>query len=182
MQQSTLSLWYRLSQVPPSSMPHHACSSWGNLAIDECPLWESRHRWASCFLQLTQPSRSMLTWQSSLLNLHAWTYSPEPPTASTKFTGKPGDVLLVAMSDHLTFHYLTRRWHENLATTDYVHCRTPLPQTATMLTSGPFIFLLSTCPAKHAPRSHLLSTSSHPMTWSVHKPTSLELWLVQRKD
>jgi len=61
MQQSTPSLWYRLSQVPPSSLPHNACSSWGNLAIDECPLWESRRRWASCFLQLTQPSRFMLT-------------------------------------------------------------------------------------------------------------------------
>ena len=72
------------------------------------------------------------------------------------------------MWDHLIFHYLTRRWHENLATIDYVHYRTPLPQTTTMLTSGPFIFLLSTCPAKHAPRSHLLSTSSHPMTWSCN--------------
>ena len=113
---------------------------------------------------------------SNLLDLHAscwrndhlyWTYTPEPPTASTKFTGKSGDVPLVAIPDHLIFHHLPRRWYENLATTDYVHCRTPLPQTATMLTSGPFIFLLSTCPAKHAPRSHLLSTSSHPMTWSV---------------
>ena len=92
---------------------------------------------------------------------------PEPPTTSTKFTGKFGDVPLVAIPDHLIFHYLTHRWYENLATTDYVHWRTPLPQTATMLTSWPLIFLLSTCPAKHAPHSHLLSTSSHPMTWSV---------------
>ena len=103
-----------------------------------------------------------------LLNLHAWTYSSEPPTALTKFTGKLGDVLLAVMSDHLIFHYLTRRWHTNSATTDDVHCRTPLPRKATMLTSGPFIFLLSTCPAEHAPHSHLLDTSSHPMTWSVH--------------
>jgi len=115
---------------------------------------------------------------SKLLNLHAscrrnnhlyWTYTPEPPIASTKFTGKSDDVPLVAIPDHLTFHHLTRRWYKNLATTDYVRWRTSLPQTATMLTSWPFILLVPTCPAKHTPRSHLLSTSSHPMTWSVQK-------------
>jgi len=34
---------------------------------------------------------------------------PEPPTTSTKFTGKFGDVPLVAIPDHLIFHYLTHR-------------------------------------------------------------------------
>jgi len=63
-----------------------------------------------------------------LLNLHVWNYSSKPPTVLTKFTGRPDDVLLVAMSDHLIFHYLIRRWHTNPATTDYVHCRTPLPR------------------------------------------------------
>jgi len=65
----------------------------------------------------------------------------------------------------LIFRYLTRRRHQpgnnrlctlqNATSTngDYVHCRTPLSQTATMLTSWPPTFLLS--------------TSSHPMTWSV---------------
>jgi len=52
MQQNTPSLWYRLSQVPPSSLPRHACSNWEELAIDECPLWKSRRRGASCLLQL----------------------------------------------------------------------------------------------------------------------------------
>jgi len=32
-----------------------------------------------------------------LLNLRAWNYSYEPPTALTKFTGGSGDVLLVAV-------------------------------------------------------------------------------------
>ena len=43
-----------------------------------------------------------------LLNLHAWNYSSEPPTILTKFTGKPGDVLLVAVCkplDLLAFPY-----------------------------------------------------------------------------
>ena len=62
-----------------------------------------------------------------LLNLRAWTYSSKPPAASTKLTGRCGDVLLVAMSDHLISHYLSRRWHTNLATTDHVHYRTPVP-------------------------------------------------------
>ena len=129
----------------------------------------------SLMSKLFPPTRSTFTPHVGvtivLLNLLAWTYSPEPPTALTKFTEKPGDVLLAAMSDHLIFHYLTCRWHTNPATTDYVHYRAPLPWTATMLTYEPFIFLLSTCPAEHAPHSHLLDTSSHPMTWSVQKST-----------
>jgi len=101
-----------------------------------------------------------------------WTHMLElprlnPQSATTEFTGKSGDVLLVAMPDHLIFHYLIRRWHTNPATTDYVHCRTPLPRAVTMLTSEPFVFILSTCFAEHAPHSHVLDTSSHPMTWSV---------------
>jgi len=122
--------------------------------------------------KLFPPTHSTFTppcWRNNHLY---WTYTLELTRLDLqqlqlRLLGKPGDVLLVAMWDHLIFHDLTRWWHENLATTDYVHCRTPLPQTATMLTPGPFIFLLSTCPAEHAPRSHLLNTSSHPMTWSV---------------
>jgi len=40
-------------------------------------------------------------------------------------------------------------------------------ESATMLTSELFIFLLSTCSVEHAQHSHVLDTSSHPMTWSV---------------
>jgi len=112
MQQSAPSLWYRLSQVAPSLLLRHACSSWGNLASNECPLWESCSWWASCSLQPTRPSRQHAGATIILLNLHAWTYSSEPPAASTEFTGRSGDVLLVAMSDHLIFHYLLRRWHK----------------------------------------------------------------------
>ena len=89
----------------------------------------------------------------SLLNSHTWTSLPEPPTASTEFTGKSGDVLLAAMPDHLIFLYLTRRWHQpddnrlcilqNVASTN-----------GDSLTSWPPAFLFS--------------MSSHPMTWSVH--------------
>jgi len=64
---------------------------------------------------------------TTLPKLYAWTYSSEPPATSTKFTGRSGDVLLAATSDHLITRYLTRRWHTNLATTDYVHYRTPVP-------------------------------------------------------
>ena len=41
-----------------------------------------------------------------LLNLHAWNYPSEPSTALAKFTGRFGDVLLVAVckpSDLLAF-------------------------------------------------------------------------------
>ena len=62
-----------------------------------------------------------------LLKLYAWTYSSEPPAASTEFTGRSGDVLLAATSDHLISYYLTRRWHTNPATTDHIHYRTPIP-------------------------------------------------------
>ena len=43
-----------------------------------------------------------------LLNLHAWNYPSEPSTALTKFAGRPGDVLLVAVCkppDLLAFSY-----------------------------------------------------------------------------
>jgi len=50
-----------------------------------------------------------------------------------------------------------------------------------MLTPGPFVSHLSTCSAEHTPHGHVPGTSSQPMTWSVHKPPSLELRLVQRK-
>jgi len=103
-----------------------------------------------------------------LLNLLAWNYSSVPPTAYSRFTGRSGDVPLVAMSDHPIFHCLIRRCHTKPATTDYVHRSTPLPRAATILASEPFVFLLSTCSAEHAPHSHVLDTSSHPMTWSVH--------------
>ena len=52
---------------------------------------------------------------------------------------------------------------------------------ATMLTPEPFVSHLSTCSAEHAPHGHVPGTSSRPVTWSVHKPPSLELRLVQRK-
>ena len=32
-----------------------------------------------------------------LLNLHAWNYPSEPSTALTKFAGRPGDMLLMAV-------------------------------------------------------------------------------------
>ena len=54
-------------------------------------------------------------------------------------------------------------------------------ESATMLTPEPFISLLSTCSVEHAPHGHVPDTSSQSMTWSVHKPPSLELRLVQRK-
>ena len=50
-----------------------------------------------------------------------------------------------------------------------------------MLTPEPFVSHLSTCSAEHAPHGHVPGTSSQPMTWSVHKPPSLELRLVQQK-
>jgi len=102
-----------------------------------------------------------------LLNLLAWNYSSESPAAFTKFTGTCGDVLIAAMSDHPTFHHLTSRCHTIPATTDHVHCSTPLSRATTILASEPLNFLLSTCFAEHAPHSHVLDTSSHPMTWSV---------------
>ena len=63
-----------------------------------------------------------------LLNLHVWTYFSELPAALTKLTGRFGDVLLVAMSDHLIFHYLLRWWHTTPTTTDHVYYRTPVPR------------------------------------------------------
>ena len=50
---------------------------------------------------------------------------------------------------------------------------------ATILTPEPFISPLSTCSVAHG---HVPDMSSQPMTWSVHKPPSLKLRLVQRKD
>jgi len=103
-----------------------------------------------------------------LLKLYTWTYSSEPPAASTEFTGRSGDVLLAVTSDHLISHYLTRRWHTNPATTYHVHYRTPV-ESATMLTPEPFVSHLSTCSAEHAPHGHVPGTSSQPMTWSVQQ-------------
>jgi len=164
VQQNAPSLWHRLSLVVPSLLLHHACSSWGNLATSECPLWESCHWWASCSLQPTRPACPMLAQQSS-----RWTYSSEPPAALTKFTGRSGDVLLVAMSDHPIFHYLIRRWHAQTRRQPTMYTvERHFHESATMLASEPFIFLLSTCSAEHASHSHVLNTSSHPMTWLVH--------------
>ena len=102
-----------------------------------------------------------------LLDLHVWTYSSEFRAALIKSAGKFGDVLLATMSDHPVAHRLARRCHTILVTTDHVRCSTPLPRAMTILASEPLAFLCSTCSAKHAPRNHVLDTSSHPMTWSV---------------
>jgi len=69
--------------------------------------------WAdTCSSEKTKASPITHVAFLSLLNSHAWTSSPEPPTASTEFIGKSGDVPLAAMPDQLIFRYLTRRWHQ----------------------------------------------------------------------
>ena len=153
--------------MAPSLLLRHACSSWGNLAANEYPLWESCRWWASCSLQPTRTSCPMLAQQSSywtctleltLLSLHQLQLSLLGDSAMCPLwrcqTTWPSITYYV---DHTeirrqpTMFTIERQFHES----------------ATMLTSELFIFLLSTCSAEHAPHSHVLDTSSYPMTWSV---------------
>ena len=97
MQQSASCLRYRSSQVAPSLLLRHAYSSW------EKPYHQrmSTQGILSLMSKVFPLTHSTFMPHAGatiiLLNLHAWNYSSEPPTALTRFTGRSGDVLLVAV-------------------------------------------------------------------------------------
>jgi len=144
------------SSLGPSRGPT-MCWLWLLVNARERDGTQAPQSWAdTCFSEKTKAAPIIHMAFLSLLNSHAWTSSPEPPTASTEFTGKFGDVLLAAMLDHLIFRYLARQWHQP---GDNRLC---ILQSATS-TNGDYL--------TSWPPAFLLSTSSHSMTWSVHKPS-----------
>ena len=123
--------------------------------------------------QPKHPSRPMLAQQSP-----HWSCTLELTPLGlhhlqSELVGWSGDVLPVAMSSYMITNRQIRWWRANPATTGHVHRRTPVPWTGDHAHLWTIHLFLPTCSTEHAPPRHVQDTSSHPMTWSVQKTTSL---------
>jgi len=152
------------------------------------------------FTELTR--LNLLAWTPNSFNWVYWEIRrcascgdvrpPDLPLSNTAMTPTWRQPIMYTAERHFHKRRLCILQSATSTNGDYVHCRTPLPQTTTMYTAERHfhkrrLFCRTPLPQTATmltswPPTFLLSTSSHPMTWSVHKPPSLKLWFVQRKD
>jgi len=131
-----------------------------------------------CSLQPTRPSRPMLAQQSSYLT---YTLELTLPSLQQLQLSLPGDSAMCSLWrcqttwSSITYH-VDHTQIRRQPTMFTIECQ--FHESATMLASELFIFLLSTYSAEHAPHSHVLDTSSYPMTWSVQFVLLFNLMLV----
>ena len=184
MQQSTPSLWYHLSQVPPSSLPRHACSNWKELAkrMSTLGIPSSRSKlFTPTHLTFTpHVGVTIILTELSHLNFLAWTPNSfnwvywEIRRCASSGDVRPPDLPLSNTTTTPTWRQPTMCFLRRQPIMCIAERHSSKRRPCTLLNHPSFSIHVS-CWTRH-------HRSSHPVTWSVHKPPILELWFDQRKD